>query len=81
MSDRPGVFETARDRAGYSVIELWIAYFSIGGRASVADVQAVLAGRVQPDRREHDRLAQALNDRFTDMELDHPVPYFDDTAR
>ena len=75
------VLEAARHRSGYSVIELWIAYFSVGGRASVADVQAILAGRAEADRRDHDRLAQALNDRFVDMALDHPVPYFDDVMR
>ena len=73
-----GVLETARHRSGYSVIELWIAYFAIGGRGSVADLQAVLAGRAQPARRDHDRLAQALNERLADLDVGHLVPYFDE---
>lgn len=69
-------FETARQQAGLSAIELWLAYFSLGGLATPGDLESILAGRTRADRRDHDLLSLALNERFLDMDLDHPMPYF-----
>lgn len=71
------VLEAARQLCGLSVLELWWAYVLLGGTASPQDVEGFLAGALYPDRFQYDRLAQALNDRFTDMGQDHPVPYFE----
>lgn len=78
MSSRPPpvLFETARQQAGFSVIELWLAYLGLGGLAMPPDIVAILSGELRAGRRDHDLLAQALNERFADMNLDHPVPYF-----
>lgn len=80
MSDGPrrALLETARQQAGLSVLELWLAYFALGGLAMLGDLEAILAGRTRVERHDHDLLALALNERFLDMDLDHPVPYFAD---
>lgn len=72
----PISLETARQQAVLSVAELWLAYFTLGGLATPGDIEAILAGRTRADQREYDLLALALNERFADMDLDHPVPYF-----
>ena len=43
--------------------------------AMPAELHAYVLGVAQPDRHEYDVVALALNERFADMELDHPVPY------
>lgn len=82
MNERPPavLFETARQQAGFSVMELWLAYFALGGLATSSDIGAILAGRAQPDRHDHDLLAVALNERFLDMRLNHPIPYLSDVG-
>jgi hypothetical protein len=67
--------EVARQQAGLSVAELWFAYLGLGGTAMPSELHAYVLGVVQPDRHQYDVLALALNERFADMELDHPVPY------
>lgn len=77
MSERAPVLvlEAARQQAGLSVLELWLAYFALGGMATVPEVEAILAGMERPGIRDHDLLALALNERFSEMDLDHPVQY------
>lgn len=58
--------------------ELWAAYAGLGGTMSAGEVEAVLRGEREPTAYEHDVLAQALNDHFTERGQDHPVPYADD---
>lgn len=69
------ILESARQLCGLSVAELWLAYVILGGSASSEEVEGFLAGALQPDSRQYDRLAQALNDRFIDLGDNHPVPY------
>lgn len=61
-----------------SATELWWAYFALGGNATPLQLTAFLAGVARPKRRDHDRLAQALNDQYADLGSDSPVPYFGD---
>jgi hypothetical protein len=56
---------------------LWIAYVGAGGGARAPQVDRWLAGTDPLPRPEYDRLAQALNDAFTELGEDHPVPYAD----
>ncbi len=58
-----------------SMLSVWIGYFSVGGNGSLSDVDNWITGVNAPSFREHDLLAQALNDRFTEAGLDHPVAY------
>lgn len=65
----------ARLLLGVSFQDLWIGYFEVGGNGSVADVERWLgSAAVVPDR-EHNLLAQALNDEFVERGGDHPVAY------
>jgi hypothetical protein len=57
--------------------ELWAAYMGLGGTMSADEVEATLRGEREPTAYEHDVLAQALNDYFTERGQDHPVPYSD----
>lgn len=72
------ILESARTIAGLSNVDLWIGYCGIGGHDSPAAVDTYLTGAALPARLEYDLLAQALNDRFIQLQLDHPVPYAED---
>ena len=67
--------EVARQQAALSMSELWFAYLGLGGMAMPAELHAYVLGVALPDRHEYNVLALALNERFADMELDHPIPY------
>lgn len=71
------VLERARRRAGLSLVQLWWSYVTLGGSGSPVEVEAYLGGALRPDAAQYNRLAQALNDHFTALGEDHPVPYAD----
>ena len=79
MNDRGPAFpfEQARRAAQLSRTELWWAYFGLGGNATPLQLRDFLTGATRPGRPDHDRLAQALNERFSEIGLDSPIPYFD----
>lgn len=62
-------------RLHMSILAVWIGYFSVGGNGSLSDVDNWITGVNAPSLQDHDLLAQALNDRFTEAGLDHPVAY------
>ena len=72
-----GALDTARIQAGLSVDQLWVRYFGNGGTATADEFAAFLADRRQPGALQYDIAVSALNDRFTEMALHHPVPYSD----
>ena len=74
-SDR---LDAARAMLGLSVLELWFDYIGMGGRLLPQELRARLAGDGQLDGRDHDLLAQALNERFLDRDEDHPLAYVDE---
>lgn len=80
MTDRAvgPILEAACAVAGLSHRDLWISYYALGGLQSPAVLDGYLTGAVVPGRGDYDLLAQALNDRFIQQELDHPVPYAED---
>jgi hypothetical protein len=39
------------------------------------EVEAILGGVLVPSDDDHDVIALALNERFADLGMDHPVPY------
>jgi hypothetical protein len=70
-------------RAGLSLSELdlpqlWVAYLGLGGTMSAERLEAALRGRHSLSSHEHDLVAQALNDYFTERGQDHPVAYSDE---
>ena len=64
-----------RNRLGISMLTLWLGYISVGGNGSLTNVRNWLSGDGAPPGLDHDMLAQALNDRFTEAGLNHPVAY------
>jgi hypothetical protein len=66
--------ETRRD-AGLSGSDLWLRYFGLGGMGTPDEVQSYLLHRVTPSAHDHDVLAHALNERFTELGRNHPVRY------
>ena len=71
------VLEAARQQAGMTFQDLWIAYFALGGTAHPEKVRAYLGGRVAPSM-DYDVIAHAINERFADQGENHPVPYRDE---
>jgi hypothetical protein len=73
-------FDSFRTQAGLTLSDLWWRYFGVGGNATPSLFASFMNGTTQPDRADHDFLAQALNDRFISLGQDSPVPYFDDSS-
>ena len=58
--------------------ELWWRYFAIGGMRTELEIEAALYRALIPSTADHDMLAVALNERFSELGGDHPLPYSDD---
>ncbi len=78
MSEPNDALEHARQDLGLSVDELWMRYFALGGMSTALEVEAILYCALVPDDHDRDLLAVALNERYTELGGDHPVPYADD---
>lgn len=80
ISQIPGpaqdISDATRRDAGLSDPDLWLRYFELGGMGTPADVVSFLDGAPQSSH-DHDVLAHALNERFSELGRDHPVPYAD----
>jgi hypothetical protein len=70
--------DQARQGAGLTHGELWLRYFELGGMSSALQVEAYCYGALQPSAHDHDVVAHALNERFTELGRNHPVPYAHD---
>jgi hypothetical protein len=64
-----------RQEAGLSHGELWLRYFELGGMSTGFDLEAYLFGMLSPSAHDHDVIAHALNERFSELGGDHPVAY------
>jgi hypothetical protein len=81
MTERSGaVLDRARIELGLSQGDLWFHYFALGGMSSAIDVEAFLADILEPTAHDHDLIAHALNELFTELGQNHPVPYLADTS-
>jgi hypothetical protein len=69
------ILELARRELGLSVDDLWMRYFALGGMSSALEIEAYLLGALVTPSNVHDRIAVALNERFAELDRDHPVPY------
>ena len=78
MSDIIDPLEKARRGLSLSVSELWWRYFAIGGMSTELEIEAILYRALVPSNADRDMLAVALNERFSELGGDHPVPYTDD---
>ena len=70
----------AREAAGLSQSELWMRYFALGGMNAAVETDAVVHGALETTAYDRDLLVHALNERFTELGGDHPVPYSDGAA-
>lgn len=70
--------EKARRALEMSVTDLWWRYFAVGGMGSELEIEAILFGALVPSDPERDLLAVALNEGFSELGGDHPIPYSDD---
>jgi hypothetical protein len=61
--------------SGLTLSELWLGYFGLGGNSSELQLSRYVAGTDHPDDHEHDLIAQTLNERFQDLDVDDPVAY------
>ncbi len=72
--------DLARQDAGLTQLELWLRYFGLGGMTPALEVEAILCGALAATEGDHDVIAHALNERFTELGRNHPVPYSEDEA-
>lgn len=72
---RKHVSDQTRREARLSDPSLWLRYFELGGMSTPDEVVAYLRLGVVPSAHDHDVLAQALNERFSELGGDHPVAY------
>ncbi|MCU1454779.1 MAG: hypothetical protein JWN46_2925 [Acidimicrobiales bacterium] len=64
---------------GRQVIDCDVAV-GVGGMSSAMEVEAILYGALVATDHNRDILAVALNERFSELGDDHPVPYTGDRA-
>jgi len=69
--------DRARREAALSYGELFIRYFELGGMRSAFELEALCYGALVPTAHDHDVVAQALNERFSELGRDRLVPYAD----
>ncbi len=70
-----GALEEARVALGFTYQRMWVDYFGAGGNGTLDDVRSWLAGSAPLSVRDHDFLAQALNDEFCARGQNHPLAY------
>ncbi len=70
--------ERARVDVGLSHSELWFRYFALGGMSTALELEAYLYEALTPTKHDRDLIAVALNERYTELGGDHPIPYSDD---
>jgi hypothetical protein len=72
------ILDAYRQEARLSHGELWLRYFELGGMSTGFELETFLYGLVTPTSHDHDVIAHALNERFSELGGDHPVAYLGD---
>ena len=67
-----------RRSAGLTRAELWLRYFGLGGMRPALELEAILFTALTTTALDRDRIVHALNERFTELGRNHPVPYSED---
>jgi hypothetical protein len=57
------------------MIELWVKYVALGGAAGLDEFTRWLGGDGPISRYEHDIIAVALTEHFTESGFGHPIDY------
>lgn len=65
----------AFELSGLRFGDLWIRYFGLGGTGTPTDLHTYLDGDHQIPNGQYDVIAHAINERFTKLDMNHPVPY------
>jgi hypothetical protein len=65
----------AFEGSGFSLAQLWLSYFALGGSAGQVEVEAYLAGLMPLSAHEHNVLAQAINERLAELPPPPRAPY------
>jgi hypothetical protein len=69
------VLDSYRQEAGLSHSELWLRYFELGGMSTGFELEEYLSGARVPSPYDRDVIAHALNERFAELGVHHPVTY------
>lgn len=72
--------EEARQDLELSVEDLWYRYFAIGGMSTALEIEAILYGALVGTHHDRDLITVALNERFAELDRDHPLPYSTDQS-
>jgi hypothetical protein len=75
---RHDALDLARQDAGLTQHELWVRYFGLGGMTPALELEAVCYGVMTATTDDRDRIVHALNERFSELGRNHPVPYSED---
>ena len=71
-----GPLEVARVHLGMSMVQLWTAYFALGGVRHVEELADYLTGTGPATTdTDHDTIVQALNEALDDRGEHRTVPY------
>jgi hypothetical protein len=76
---RHQLFETARQRAGYTISQLWVQYLGLGGDLDLFAIEAYLSGLALLPPDQQDVLASAVNEHLNDLHDASKVAYLDTT--
>ena len=72
--------DLARQDTGLSQHQLWVRFVGLGGMTPAMEMAAVCHKSMVVTATDPDRIGQALNERFTGLGRNHPVPSFDDSG-
>jgi hypothetical protein len=73
------ILDRASLDAGLTHAELDLRYFELGAMSDALQVEALCYGTLQPDHHDHDVVAHALNERFSEIGRNRLILYSDDT--
>lgn len=68
-------FDALRQDAGITHGELFLRYFELGGMSDALRLEAICYDALRATDHDHDVIAHTLNERFTELGRNHPVPY------
>jgi hypothetical protein len=77
MDEDVSSMKAAMVDAKLTLAELWLRYFALGGTGTLSELGDWFAGRPGAGftDAQHDVVAHALNERFTELDRDSPVAY------
>lgn len=75
MDGPPLSLADGRRLSGLSWTDLWNRYTALGGSTTPDELRRHVEDDGCPNQHEHNVIAQAINEAFTDQGRDHPVAY------